>query len=38
MYAGRNDFDYMNANKKLAVTVLIPETVSLLDSSLAGIP
>lgn len=38
MYAGRNYFNYINTNKNLAITVLIPENASLLDGSLAGIP
>lgn len=38
MYTGRNYFDYINANKNVAITVLIPENALLLTGSLAGIP
>lgn len=38
MYAGRNYFDYINVNKNIAITVLIPENALLLTGSLAGIP
>lgn len=38
MYAGRNYFDYINVNKNVAITVLIPENALLLTGSLAGIP
>lgn len=38
MYAGRNYFDYINANKNLSITVLIAENALLLTGSLGGTP
>lgn len=38
MYASRNDFDYINASKNLAIAVSIPENASLQDCLLAAFP